>query len=292
MTRSSPARRRVGYVPQQGALFPHLSVLDNVAYGLRASGVRKAKARALARDELLHLDCEHLLNRKPRSLSGGQIQRVALARALAVDPEVLLLDEPTASLDAVGRSEVQSLLRHHLRTFRGVTLFVTHDASEALTIASRIVVLSGGRVVQDANPDELVKAPGSRWVAQLLNVNAWTGHVTIDGRLALESGGYLSAAELLPDGTTVLASLAPTAITLFLEAPAASARNVWPVHVLEMHTLGGRVRLALEAVDSTKGPANSVAEVTPLAVSDLGIGVGAHLWASVKATDLAISQIP
>jgi ABC-type sulfate/molybdate transport systems ATPase subunit len=168
-------------------------------------------------------------------------------------------------------------------------LFVTHDAAEALTIASRVLVLSSGRVVQDASPDELVRAPGSRWVAQLLNVNAWAGRVATDGRLALESGGSLSAAEVPPHGTSVLASLAPTAITLFVEAPAPSARNVWPVHVLEMHTLGGRVRLSLQAVDSTNGPANAVAEVTTSAVSDLGIRAGVRLWASVKATDLAIS---
>ena len=213
----------------------------------------------LARDELRRLDCEDMADRRPRSLSGGQVQRVALARALAVDPEVLLLDEPTASLDAVGRNDVQSLLRHHLRTFRGVTLFVTHDAAEALTIASRVVVMSEGRVVQDAEPDELVRAPGSRWVAQLLNLNAWTGRVTSGGHLALEGGGFLFGAELPPDGTSVLASLAPTAITLFREVPAPSARNVWPVRVLDLHVLGGRARVSLEAIDSTNGPTRAVA---------------------------------
>ncbi len=291
MTDSPAAQRHVGYVPQQGALFPHLSVVDNVAYGLRAAGVRKASARDMARGELRRLGSEQLADRRPRSLSGGQVQRVALARALATDPEVLLLDEPTASLDAVGRAEVQALLRHHLRTFRGVTLFVTHDASEALTIASRVVVLSAGRVVQDADPGELVKAPGSRWTAQLLNLNAWRGRVTTDGLLALESGGFLSTVELPAHGTAVLVSLAPTSITLFREAPDPSARNVWPVRVLEVHTLGGRVRLALKAMDSTNGPTNAVAEVTTSAVTDLGIGPGVRLWASVKATDLAVNRM-
>jgi molybdopterin-binding protein len=292
VTDDPPARRRVAYVPQQGALFPHLSVLDNVAYGLRATGVGRAKARTLATEELRRLGIDGLAGRRPRSLSGGQAQRVALARALAVDPDVLLLDEPTASLDAVGRTEVQSLLRHHLRGFRGATLMVTHDPAEALTIASRVVVLSEGLVTQDAPPDELVRSPGSRWVAHLLNLNSWTGRVATSTQVALTEGGILTAPELPAEGTPVMLSIPPTAITLFRAAPASSARNIWPVRVAEVHALGGRVRVALDAVEDTGGPAHVVAEVTSGAVADLGIAPGVQLWATVKATDLGLRPMP
>ncbi|MCZ3387130.1 MAG: ABC transporter ATP-binding protein [Actinomycetia bacterium] len=291
VTDSPPARRRVAYVPQQGALFPHLSVLGNVAYGLRAAGIRRANAEPIARSVLQRLEIDELANRRATTLSGGQAQRVALARALAIDPDVLLLDEPTASLDAVARGEVQSILRRHLQDFRGATLLVTHDPAEALTIASRVVVLSEGRVVQDAVPDQLVRRPGSRWVAQLLNLNAWTGRVTGEGRIALDDGGYVTAPELPAEGTQGLASGPPTTVMLFNAVPSASARNLWPVRVSDVHILGGRVRITLKAADQGHGPRHLVAEVTGDAVSDLGIAPGVLLWASVKATDLAISPM-
>lgn len=291
VTDSPPARRRIAYVPQQGALFPHLSVLGNVVYGLRAAGMRKSKAETIASKALERLEIDELANRSAATLSGGQTQRVALARALVIEPDVLLLDEPTASLDAVGRAEVQSVLRRHLRDFPGATLLVTHDPAEALTIASRILVLSHGRVVQDAIPDQLVRRPGSRWLARFLNLNAWTARVTDNGHIALDDGGHLSAPELPAPETAVLASVAPTAIMLFTAEPSASARNLWPARVTDLHTLGGRVRITLRADEQGGGPRHLVAEVTDDAVRDLGIAPDVRLWVSVKATDLAISPM-
>ncbi|MCZ3388247.1 MAG: ATP-binding cassette domain-containing protein [Actinomycetia bacterium] len=291
VTRLAPGSRRVAYVPQQGALFPHLSVLDNVAYGPRAAGMRRSAARIEAAHQLRRLDIEDLAARRPATLSGGQIQRVALCRALAINPDVILLDEPTASLDAVGRADVQSLLRRHLHDFAGVTLLVTHDPTEALTVAARVVVLAQGRVVQDARPDMLAKEPGSQWLAQLLNLNAWTGQTTDTGAITLDEGGTLTVPESGLPGRSVLVCTAPTSVTLFDTAPSTSARNTWSAEVVGTQTLGGRVRVTLRAIGPQQGPMQVVAEVTTAVVNDLGITPGMQLWASVKATDLAVSPV-
>lgn len=291
VTAKSPAERQVAYVPQQGALFPHLSVLDNVAFGLRARGAGRERARSAAAGQLGRLEITDLADRRPGTLSGGQRQRVALARALVVEPAILLLDEPTSALDAVSRLDVQSLLRTHLQAFAGSTLLVTHDPAEALTIASRVVVLVDGLVVQDATPDELVRAPGSRWLAQLLNLNVWTGRAIDSSTVALDGGGPLVATDVPPPGTPLLICAAPTSIMLLSAPTSVSARNVWPVDVVDVHTLGGRVRITLRASDPGQGPAQIVAEVTTAAVADLAIAPGTRLWASVKASELAVTRL-
>ena len=291
VTRVPPARRRVAYVPQDGALFPHLTVLDNVAYGLRAGGMHKGAARSRAHEQLRRLTIADLADRPAITLSGGQAQRVALARALATDPKVLLLDEPTASLDAVAKADVQSLLRHHVRGFPGVTLLVTHDPREALTVASRVVVLDGGAIVQDDSPERLVRAPGSQWLARMLNLNAWTGQVHGPGLIDLDEGGRVSATDLPGVGTRVLVTASPTSLMLHTHQPSSSARNSWPATVREVHPQGERVRVSLDAARSDLGPARAVAEVTAAAVTDLEIVAGTHLWAAVKATDLTVSPM-
>lgn len=291
VTNSPPAERHVAYVPQDGALFPHLTVLDNVAYGLRASGVRKAAARSRALEELHRLEIADLADRQAVTLSGGQSQRAALARALATVPQVLLLDEPTGSLDVVAKSDVQSLLRHHVRHFPGVTLLVTHDPAEALTVASRVVVLEGGVVVQDDCPERLVREPGSQWLAHMLSLNAWPGRVKGPGLVDLDDGGQLSATDLPAAGTRVLVTASPTSLMLYTQQPASSARNSWPVTVREMHPQGERVRVAVGAVRPDHGPSQAVADVTVGAVADLQIASDASLWVAVKATDLSVSPM-
>lgn len=160
--------RRVGYVPQGYGLFPHLSVLDNVAFGLSAGPAkltraeRQDKARALLRD----LDCVHLANRKARGLSGGEQQRVALARALVLEPQLLLLDEPLAALDAASRRSVRRTLAERIATFGRPTVLVTHDARDVEAFGATVVVLSEGRVVQRGSLDSIRDAPASDFVAE------------------------------------------------------------------------------------------------------------------------------
>ena len=160
-------RRPIGVVFQDYLLFPHLTVLENVAFGLRARGTGRAVARARAHDMLERVGLTDLASAKPRALSGGQAQRVALARALATDPRLLLLDEPLSAMDAGARAELRRGLSRHLAAFPGTCLVITHDPIEAMTLGDHLVVLEAGRVVQAGTPEELSSRPRSRYVADL-----------------------------------------------------------------------------------------------------------------------------
>ena len=160
--------RRVGVVFQDFLLFPHLTVTDNVAYGLRMRGSRRASARAATLPWLERFELAALAARYPHELSGGQAQRVALARALAAEPEALLLDEPMASLDVEIRDEVRAELAGYLRDFAGPTVIVTHSAADATALAADIVVLERGTVTQRGTWDSLRAAPATSYVARLM----------------------------------------------------------------------------------------------------------------------------
>ncbi|WP_327334023.1 ABC transporter permease [Streptomyces anulatus] len=283
VTALPPHRRGVAWVPQDGALFPHLSALANTAYGLRAHGVPRAEARREAQGWLDRLGVGHLAHRKPAQLSGGQAQRVALARALAARPRLLLLDEPLAALDQTTRARVRHTLRGHLADFGGVCLIVTHDPVEAVSLADRVLVLEDGRVLQDEPPAEVTRHPRSPWVARMLGRNAWPGTATADG-LALEGGGHLVVAEPLPAGSDALAVIAPEAVSVHRERPTGSPRNVWPGTVREITSGGSRLRLLITSAEAP----DLVAEITPGAAAELGIADGSTVWTSVKATEATV----
>nr|WP_240109558.1 ABC transporter permease [Streptomyces sp. MUM 203J] len=284
-----PHRRGIAWVPQDGALFPHLSALANTAYGLRAQGVSRAHARAAAGRRLDRLGVGPLAHRRPGQLSGGQAQRVALARALAARPRLLLLDEPLAALDQTTRARVRHTLRQHLAGFPGVCLIVTHDPVEAVSLADRVLVLEDGRLVQYAEPAEVARHPRSPWVARMLGRNAWPGTVR-DGSLALDGGDALlvtAVSPAPPDGASALAVVAPEAVSLHRARPSGSSpRNVWQGVVRELTAHGARLRVL---VSGAPGPGlDVVAEVTPGAVAELGIAEGVELWVSVKATEVTV----
>lgn len=160
--------RGVALVFQDYRLFDHLSALDNVAFGLRATGLSKAVAAVRAAAWLERVGLAEVAATCARSLSGGQRQRVALARALVTDPRVVVLDEPLAALDATTRPAIRTVLRHHLRTFGGASLVITHDLNDAVELADRMVVLEQGRVVQDGTGAELIAAPATPYVRGLV----------------------------------------------------------------------------------------------------------------------------
>ncbi|AZM87792.1 MULTISPECIES: ABC transporter permease [Streptomyces] len=283
VTALPPHRRQVAWVPQDGALFPHLSALANTAYGLRARRVGRAEARREAQLWLDRLGVGHLAQRRPAQLSGGQAQRVALARALAARPRLLLLDEPLAALDQTTRAHVRHTLRRHLAGFGGVCLIVTHDPVEAVSLAQRVLVLADGRTLQDAPPAEVTRHPRSPWVARMLGRNAWPGTASAEG-LALAGGGRLVVAETLPEGAQALAIIAPEAVSLHRDRPGGSPRNVWRGTVREVTSAGSRLRVLV----ASAGAPDLVAEITPEAAAELGVADGAPVWTSVKATEVTL----
>ena len=286
--------RLLGLVFQDYRLFPHLSVLDNVAFSARARGARRTAARRLATETVDRLGLTELSGRRPGELSGGQAQRVAVARALAAQPELLLLDEPLAALDARTRMELRTELRLQLTDFAGPSIVVTHDPLEALVLADRILVLESGRVVQVGRPAEVARKPATEYVARLMGLNLYAGVLTdpTSGRVELDSGGTLFT--ICPDGdrphpagTAMLVALPPAAIALHLAEPGASSpRNVWPAVVSGVELLTDRVRVAVT------GPPDALVDVTPAALAELGLEPGRRIWLSAKATEATAYPAP
>ncbi|MDP9433475.1 MAG: ABC transporter ATP-binding protein [Actinomycetota bacterium] len=271
-------RRPIGMVFQDYLLFPHLSALDNVSFGLRARGVDRATARRRAGEELARLGLVEQAVRRPGALSGGQAQRVALARALVTEPAALLLDEPLSALDAATRAQVRSQLRHDLRAYGGVVLLVTHDPLDAMVLGDRIVVLEGGRVVQSGHPAEVARRPRTSYVAELVNVNLYSG-IASGTRVRLDGGGTLESAE--PIVGAVLVNVAPTAITLRRsQPPAAQGVSIWSGSVasVEEHGLSVRVRLEGQPPALVDVPSALLGEIQPVP--------GSRLWMSVAASNV------
>ncbi|MGH9031923.1 MAG: ABC transporter ATP-binding protein [Acidimicrobiia bacterium] len=276
-----PEARSVGVVFQDLLLFPHLSALENVAFGLRAGGVPRVEARRRAHAWLDRVGLAASVRARPAELSGGQAQRVALARALARDPRLLLLDEPLAALDATLRVEIRRVLRRHLDSYPGVRVLVTHDPIEAMALAARLLIVERGRIVQEGAPADVRSRPRSRYVADLVGVNLLRGR-GVDGAVALETGGMLIAADQVPLHEPVLAVVHPHAVSLHRRSPEGSPRNVWETRVEGVDDEGTRMRVRLGP------PIPIVAEVTPTAARELGLGAGTPVWASVKATEITV----
>ncbi|MGW1340474.1 ABC transporter ATP-binding protein [Kribbella sp. NPDC002412] len=274
-------RRPIGVVFQDYLLFNHLTCLENVAFGLRARGVDKHAARAEAWRWLEAVGLASYARTRPRSLSGGQAQRVALARALATDPELLLLDEPLAALDASTTIHVRAELDQHLQRFPGRTLLVTHDPLDAMVLADRLVIVENGRIVQQGRPTDISRRPRTDYVAQLVGLNLYRG--TASGTtVSLASGGTITLAE--PASGPVHVAFPPTAVSLYVEPPSGSPRNTWPATVtgIEQHAHTVRVRLTA----TPTGPDTLLADITPAAVADLHLTPGQPLHATLKATEI------
>jgi molybdate transport system ATP-binding protein len=272
-----PERRPVAIVFQDYLLFPNLTALENVAFGLRARGTPRAEARALAATWLARVGLADHSHHRPRALSGGQAQRVALARALATEPRLLLLDEPLSALDAGARGEVRRDLRRHLATFDGARLLVTHDPVDAYALADRVVLLEHGRVAQAGTLADVSARPRSRYVADLVGVNLLTG-TGDDGTITTATGGRIVTAD--PVVGPSFAVIQPHAVALYLASPEGSPRNVWPATVTDIDRHADRVRVRLD------GQVPLVAEITPAALDALTLHPGDQVWATVKATEI------
>ena len=288
-----PARRRgVAMVSQAPRIFTHMSVLSNVAFPLRVRGVGRAQARAAALEQLRAVGIADLAFKRASDLSGGQAARVAIARALVFRPEVLILDEPTAALDVEATAQVSAVLRERLAGAGITTLLVSHDIAEVLSLASHMIVMGEGRIVEEGEPARVLASPASVFAARLAGLNIVSGpSVARPGMVGVRVGeGVLWAADSVGPGeesARVALTFPPEAVALSREEAHASPRSVLPGVVAGIDVDGSlvSVRVALaEGVSVT-------ARVTAAAWSDLGLGVGDSLWVSVKATQVRAIRV-
>jgi len=273
--------RRVGLVPQRPTLLAHLDVLANVAYGPRSNGVSRADSRARAQSMLSMLGVDHLAERRPDALSGGEAQRVALARALALRPSLLLLDEPTSALDLTARPGMRALIATATAESGAPAIMVTHDAVDALTLGDRIAVLEQGRLTQVGTGRELAAAPRTPYVAELLGINlirgSLRGSVLSTGAFELTVGAHD-----LDDGPAI-ATVRPRSISLHRARPEGSPRNVWQARIASIDRGADRVRVRLAE------PVEIVVDLTPAGLAAIAVAEGDAVWASVKASEVTVA---
>jgi molybdate transport system ATP-binding protein len=276
----APEQRGCGYVFQDYALFGHLRVWQNVAYGLRR--LPRATRRDRAHELLERFGIAALADARPRTLSGGERQRVALARALAPQPRALLLDEPLSALDARTRASASRELASVLRTTGVPALLVTHDFTEAAVLGDRVAVIDAGRIVQQGTAGELAAAPASAFVADLTGAVVLSGTARAgpgDTTIVELDGGGLAVSTDRRSGRVAL-SVHPWEISLEPAgaSPAGSAQNRLQAQVVTVTRIGNRVRVGLAA------PQPLVAEITGAALDGLDLEPGAQVAASWKAT--------
>ena len=311
-----PARRRgVAMVSQAPRIFTHMSVLSNVAFPLRVRGVGRAQARAAALEQLRAVGIADLAFRRASDLSGGQAARVAIARALVFRPEVLILDEPTAALDVEATAQVSAVLRERLAGTGITTLLVSHDIAEVLSLASHMIVMGEGRIVEEGEPARVLASPASVFAARLAGLNIVSGApVSRPGMVGVRVGdGMLWAADLSGYGSgsagvaeavagdaddsaacggrgqldRVALTFLPEAVALSREEAHASPRSVLPGVVAGIDVDGSLVSVRVAHAEGVV----VTARVTAAAWSELGLGVGDRLWVSVKATQVRAIRV-
>lgn len=275
-----PYKRNIGFVFQNYALFPHLTVAENVGFGLRMRRIGRAERDTRVQAALTMVGLDAYADRYPtRQLSGGQQQRVALARALVIEPDVLLLDEPLSNLDASLRGEMRDEIRALQRRLGITTLFVTHDQQEALAMADRVMVMSQGRLIEDADPRTLSEQPQHVFSAGFLGARTVIPGAAQDGRFAVAGNGL--SLPLAPDDPADPTHLVLRAARLNL-APAErtpdTARLAVPVSVTAITYLGD-----VTQVDVTAPGGHAVRVLRPTTLPDPAVGDRLTLWAEAPA---------
>ena len=273
--------RNVGVMFQDHLLFAHMTVLDNVAFGLRSRGMSAADANELASGWCDRLDLASLQHRSVRDISGGQAQRVALARALATEPAMLLLDEPLAALDVRTRTSARRILAEHLAAFDGPKLLITHDPAEAFLLADEIHVIEGGRITQVGSAEDITQGPMTEYAADLVGTNLLRG-ASSDGEIRV-GDHVVHVADRPTDGPTLL-TIHPRAVSLHRQRPEGSPRNSWLASVTHVEVMSDRCRVSMGS------PLPLTAEVTAESVEALRVEVGSDVWVSIKATEIGVQR--
>ncbi len=273
-----PHARGIALLAQDALLFPHMSALDNVAFGPRSGGLKRAASRASARRWLREVEADEFADRKPAQLSGGQAQRIAVARALAADPRLLLLDEPMAALDVAVAPLLRRMLRRVLRD--RTAIIVTHDPLDALLLAERVVVVDNGRVVEQGPTQDVLARPRSAFAARIAGLNLIAGYASGHGvrtSLGLTIEGM--AEQPVSAGEPAVAVFSPSSVAVYQQPPGGSPRNVVPVTITELEPHGEQVRIRTDLFS---------ADVTVQAVAELDLVPGADVLFAVKASEVAI----
>jgi len=275
----APYDRHIALLGQEPLLFPHISALENVAFGPRSRGARRSEARRTARGWLTEVGVGDLEARRPSQLSGGQAQRVAVARALAADPGLLLMDEPMAALDVAALPALRQTLRRVLAD--RTVVIVTHDPLDALLLADRVVVLEDGRVVETGTSSAVLTRPRSAFAARLAGLNVLTGTWRGD-HVETSAGERVTGqvqGEAIAAGTPVVAAFRPHSVSVFREPVHGSPRNSFQRRIsdLEPHAELLRVRAGELAAD-----------VTLPSAADLELEAGQPVTLTVKATEVEI----
>ncbi|MBU3689903.1 MAG: spermidine/putrescine ABC transporter ATP-binding protein [Acidimicrobiales bacterium mtb01] len=276
-----PYKRDVNTVFQHYALFPHMTVSENVAYGLRQKGVNKSEMATRVAEALDMVQMSKLADRKPRQMSGGQQQRVAVARALVNRPSVLLLDEPLGALDRKLREEMQIELKL-LQSRLGITfVFVTHDQEEAMSMSDRIAIMLDGHIEQLGDPETVYEHPASAFVAGFIGRNNfWSGVATEHGARADDGTEFVASRpeEDVPNGQGALAAVRPECINLSVERPS-STNNAFQGTVAGVSHFGDVLQYVVHAAD------RDVLVLTPRANASR-LHAGDSVWASWSADDV------
>ncbi|MFP3896191.1 MAG: tungstate ABC transporter ATP-binding protein WtpC [Anaerolineales bacterium] len=293
VTSLRPEKRQIGFVYQDYALFPHLSVAENIAFGLTLRRIPHpaVEERVKAMSELLHID--HLLHRSPRTLSGGEQQRVALARALIVEPRLLLLDEPLSALDPETRENLQRELASVHQELGTTTLHVTHDFEEAVALGDRIAVIHEGRIVQVGTPEDIFQRPASEFIARFVGMrNIFRGRI-----LATDSDGYkeisvgkVRLAAMTERQGTVHASIRPEDIILSQNALHSSARNCFQGRIVDIANRGTIIYVMVRVPPETPEEAATefVCAITRRSLEEMDIREGKQIYLAFKAAAVHI----
>ena len=278
-----PHHRGIALMAQDPLLFPHLSALDNVAFGPRAAGLRGRPAKAAALHWLAEVGAAELADRKPGQLSGGQAQRVAVARALAANPRLLLLDEPMAALDVGAAPLLRRVLRRVLS--ERATIIVTHDLLDALLLSTRVLVVDQGRIVESGPTHEVIQHPRTPFTARIAGLNLIAG--TAEGAgLRDPQGVHVQGVPRTPTvaGEEAIAVFTPNAVAVFSDLPHGSPRNTFAVTVTELEPRDAQVRVRAR----DRAGRTLLADVTAPTVGDLDLYPGKEVYYTVKATAVTI----